>query len=96
MDLWHRHDYQAHMLSGGQERKLSLGIALIGDSKLILLDEPTSGMDLTSRRKLWDMLAEKKDGKIIILTTHYMEKADVLGDQSIEPIPSSGRNKLEK
>ena len=69
------------MLSGDQKRKLSIGIALIGDSKLILLDEPTSGMDLTSKRKLWDMLAEKKNGKIIILTTHYMEKADVLGDQ---------------
>jgi ABC-type multidrug transport system ATPase subunit len=46
----------AKTLSGGQKRKLSVGIALIGDSKIVILDEPTSGMDTTSRRRLWEML----------------------------------------
>lgn len=68
-------------LSGGQKRKLSVGIALIGNSKLIILDEPTSGMDTSSRRRLWDMLKANKNGKIIILTTHYMDEADILGDR---------------
>ena len=68
-------------LSGGQKRKLQLAIALIGDSKIVLLDEPTSGMDLTARRHMWDMLKNSKNGKIIILTTHYMEEADVLADR---------------
>lgn len=54
---------------------------MIGDSKIVLLDEPTSGMDTTSRRKLWDMLKKNKAGKIIILTTHYMDEADILGDR---------------
>ena len=67
--------------SGGQKRKLCLAMALISNSKIVLLDEPTSGMDLTARRKMWDMLKNQKQGKIIILTTHYMEEADVLADR---------------
>ena len=74
-------DKEVRYLSGGQKRKLSLAIALIGDSPIILLDEPTSGMDLTARRHMWDMLKNNKSGKIIILTTHYMEEADVLADR---------------
>lgn len=54
---------------------------MIGDSKLVMLDEPTSGMDTTSRRKLWDMLKKYKQNRIIILTTHYMDEADILGDR---------------
>jgi ATP-binding cassette subfamily A (ABC1) protein 3 len=54
---------------------------MIGDSKIIMLDEPTSGMDISSRRKLWEMLKKNKNGKIIILTTHYMDEADILGDR---------------
>ena len=68
-------------LSGGQKRKLSVGIALIGKSSLIFLDEPTSGMDITSRRNLWDMLKLCSNGKYIILTTHFMEEAAVLGNR---------------
>jgi len=68
-------------LSGGNKRKLSVTIALCGNSKLVLLDEPTSGMDLGARRNLWDMLKSYKKDKIIILTTHYMDEADVLGDR---------------
>jgi len=54
---------------------------MIGDSKVIMLDEPTSGMDTTARRRLWDMLKKHKQGRIIILTTHYMDEADILGDR---------------
>jgi len=54
---------------------------MIGDSKVILLDEPTSGMDTTARRKLWEMLKKNKAGRIVILTTHYMDEADILGDR---------------
>ena len=71
----------AHTLSGGNKRKLSVSIALCGGSKFVLLDEPTSGMDLGARRGLWDMLANYKKGRIVILTTHYMDEADVLGDR---------------
>jgi ABC-type multidrug transport system ATPase subunit len=54
---------------------------MIGNSKIILLDEPSSGMDTTARRILWEMLKKNKNGKIIILTTHYMDEADILGDR---------------
>ena len=54
---------------------------MIGNFKIVMLDEPSSGMDATSRRKLWDMLKKNKKGKIIILTTHYMDEADILGDR---------------
>jgi len=56
-------------------------MALIGGSKLVILDEPTAGMDLGARRNLWDMLKKYKRDRIIILTTHYMDEADVLGDR---------------
>ena len=71
----------AKTLSGGQKRKLSVGCAMIGNSKIVILDEPTSGMDTASRRRLWEMLKANKNGKIIILTTHYMDEADILGDR---------------
>jgi ATP-binding cassette subfamily A (ABC1) protein 3 len=58
-----------------------VAIALIGNSKLVVLDEPTAGMDLSARRKLWNMLKKYKQGRIIILTTHYMDEADILGDR---------------
>jgi ATP-binding cassette subfamily A (ABC1) protein 3 len=54
---------------------------MIGNSKVVILDEPTSGMDTTSRRRLWDMLKKNKKDKIIIMTTHYMDEADILGDR---------------
>ena len=69
----------AKNLSAGQRRKLSIAISLIGGSKVIFLDEPSSGMDITSRRNLWEILKRQCDGKIIIITTHYMEEASVLG-----------------
>lgn len=72
---------QSHTLSGGMKRKLCIGIALCGDSKFILLDEPTAGMDPTARRALWDLLQIEKRSRTIILSTHFMDEADVLGDR---------------
>ncbi|KAI9080732.1 hypothetical protein K1719_037245 [Acacia pycnantha] len=68
-------------LSGGMKRKLSLGIALIGNSKVIVLDEPTSGMDPYSMRLTWQLIKKIKKGRIILLTTHSMDEADELGDR---------------
>ena len=68
-------------LSGGQKRKLCVAMALIGNSKLILLDEPTSGIDVIARRELWKFLKMNKKDKIIILTTHSLEEAEFLGDK---------------
>ncbi|KAG9457355.1 hypothetical protein H6P81_001863 [Aristolochia fimbriata] len=68
-------------LSGGMKRKLSLGIAFIGNSKVIILDEPTSGMDPYSMRSTWQLIKKIKKGRIILLTTHSMDEADVLGDR---------------
>lgn len=56
-------------------------MALIGEAKVIMLDEPTSGMDTTTRRRFWEMVKRYKEGRIIILTTHYMDEADILGDR---------------
>ena len=81
VDLEESASHLAKNLSGGQKRKLSVGIAFIGDSDLIMLDEPTSGMDLTARRGMWKMLKTYKQGKIVVLTTHYMDEADYLGDR---------------
>ena len=71
----------AFQLSGGNKRKLSVAIALCAGSKFVLLDEPTSGLDISARRQLWDMLKEYKRDRILLLTTHYMDEADILGDR---------------
>ncbi|PHT46221.1 ABC transporter A family member 2 [Capsicum baccatum] len=67
--------------SGGMKRRLSVAIALIGDPKLVILDEPTTGMDPITRRHVWDIIEKAKKGRAIILTTHSMEEADVLSDR---------------
>lgn len=61
---------QSQTLSGGMKRKLSVGIALIGGSKVVLLDEPTSGMDPGARRSTWDLITNEKKGRTIVLSTH--------------------------
>eukprot|EP00658_Telonema_sp_P-2_P006414 TRINITY_DN12438_c0_g1_i3.p1 TRINITY_DN12438_c0_g1~~TRINITY_DN12438_c0_g1_i3.p1 ORF type:complete len:2202 (+),score=596.20 TRINITY_DN12438_c0_g1_i3:221-6826(+) len=68
-------------LSGGQKRKLSIGIATIGNSKVVYLDEPTSGMDPFSRRATWEVIKAHRPGHVIIFTTHFMDEADLLGDR---------------
>lgn len=74
------------------KRKLSVAIALIGNSQVIFLDECTAGMDPLSRRKIWNLLEEKKKNRTIILTTHFMEEADILGDRIA--IMSKGKLKV--
>jgi ABC-type multidrug transport system ATPase subunit len=71
------------ILSGGQKKKLNVGIALMGNPKYVFLDEPSSGLDPLSRRKMWDLLKENKEGKVIFLTTHYMDEADILTDRKL-------------
>lgn len=68
-------------LSGGWQRRVSVAIALVGNSKCVILDEPTSGMDPSTRRTLWDFIRKIKVGRTIILTTHFMDEADILGDR---------------
>ncbi|XP_063704504.1 phospholipid-transporting ATPase ABCA3-like [Culicoides brevitarsis] len=72
---------QSKTLSGGMKRKLSVAISLCGGSKVVLCDEPTSGMDPSARRALWDLLIKEKQGRTLLLTTHFMDEADVLGDR---------------
>ena len=68
-------------LSGGQKRKLSVGIAFIGGSNVVILDEPTSGMDPYSRRFTWNVIRNHRAGRVVVLTTHFMDEADLLGDR---------------
>lgn len=81
LDFPEKRNAKAKNLSGGQKRKLCVACAFIGKSKVILFDEPTSGMDTYARRKLWEMLKNYKNDRIIILTTHSMDEADFLGDR---------------
>ena len=72
----------AAKLSGGNKRKLSLGIALIGNPTVLLLDEPSSGMDAAAKRVMWKTLASVVPGRSLLLTTHSMEEADALADRA--------------
>ena len=72
---------KASMLSGGQRRKLAVGLAFIGKESLIVLDEPTVGMDVDSRQGLWKLIRENKENRLIILTTQNLEEADELSDR---------------
>ncbi|CAF3603781.1 unnamed protein product [Rotaria socialis] len=77
----HQHTW-AKNLSGGMKRRLSIGISLVGDSKVLILDEPTSGIDPYNRRLIWTIIRKMKEaGKCIIMTTHFLEEADVLSDR---------------
>jgi ATP-binding cassette subfamily A (ABC1) protein 3 len=80
---------QASNLSGGMKRKLQMGLAMIGGSRVVFLDEPTSGLDPQSRRSVWELLQRFKAGRAIVLTTHYMDEADLLCDRIA--IMSEGR-----
>jgi ATP-binding cassette subfamily A (ABC1) protein 3 len=80
--LFEEKDKLISELSGGSKRKLSLAMALVGDAKIIFLDEPTSGMDAFSRRQIWTILERiKKEKRTIILTTHHLDEAEILADR---------------
>ena len=75
-------DERASKLSGGQQRRLDVGMALVGDPELLFLDEPTTGFDPSARRQAWDVIAGLRDlGKTVFLTTHYMDEAQRLADR---------------
>ncbi|XP_045876226.1 ATP-binding cassette sub-family A member 13 [Meles meles] len=76
----HQHK-QTRVLSGGMKRKLSIGIAFIGTSRTVVLDEPTSGVDPCSRRGIWDILLKYREGRTVIFTTHHLDEAEALSDR---------------
>ncbi|MCK3658994.1 ABC transporter [Pasteurellaceae bacterium Pebbles2] len=79
LDLWEKREQQAMRLSGGMKRRLMIARALMHNPKLLILDEPTAGVDIELRRSLWAFLAElNAQGTTIILTTHYLEEAEML------------------
>ena len=80
--LAEKRDARVRTLSGGQLRRLDLGLALVGDPELVFLDEPTTGFDPAARRQAWEtILGLRALGKTILLTTHYMEEAQTLADR---------------
>jgi ABC-2 type transport system ATP-binding protein len=77
-----KQDAQAAQLSGGQRRRLDLGLALVGDPELVFLDEPTTGFDPAARRTAWGVVRALKElGKTVLLTTHYLDEAQSLSDR---------------
>ena len=75
-------DQQVKTLSGGQKRRLDLGIALVGDPELVFLDEPTTGFDPAARRNAWELVRSLRSlGKTVLLTTHYLDEAQQLADR---------------
>jgi ABC-2 type transport system ATP-binding protein len=80
--LGEKRDARVKTLSGGQKRRLDLGVALVGDPDLVFLDEPTTGFDPAARRAAWDMIRSLRSlGKTILLTTHYLDEAEQLADR---------------
>uniref|UniRef100_A0A1I8JRU5 ABC transporter domain-containing protein n=1 Tax=Macrostomum lignano TaxID=282301 RepID=A0A1I8JRU5_9PLAT len=83
LGLGDKEDVLSCNLSGGQKRKVSTILALMGDPDVVFLDEPTSGLDPVSRRQLWQLLQEEKSARSIILCTQFMDEADILADRKI-------------
>uniref|UniRef100_A0A672PFE5 P-type phospholipid transporter n=1 Tax=Sinocyclocheilus grahami TaxID=75366 RepID=A0A672PFE5_SINGR len=79
--LPHKRKSRTSQLSGGMQRKLSVALAFVGGSKVVILDEPTAGVDPYARRGIWDLLLKYRAGRTIILSTHHMDEADILGDR---------------
>ncbi len=79
LGLWEKRDVQARLLSGGMKRRLMIARAMVHEPRMLILDEPTAGVDIELRRSMWDFLTElNAQGTSIILTTHYLEEAEVL------------------
>jgi ABC-2 type transport system ATP-binding protein len=80
--LHEKRDARVKSLSGGQKRRLDLGVALVGDPDLVFLDEPTTGFDPAARRNAWSMIRSLRElGKTVLLTTHYLDEAQQLADR---------------
>jgi ABC-2 type transport system ATP-binding protein len=82
LDLAGRADVRVRSLSGGELRRLDLACTLLGDPDVVLLDEPTTGLDPQSRRRVWDLISALRDrGRSVLLTTHHLEEAEELADR---------------
>jgi ABC-type multidrug transport system ATPase subunit len=81
VELFHVLNHKVSTFSGGMRRRMSLSIALISNPPIIILDEPTTGMDPKTRRNVWDLILSIKKERVIILTSHDMIEADSLGDR---------------
>ncbi|NXF30460.1 ABCAA protein, partial [Nyctibius bracteatus] len=81
LDIKDIQDTQAEKLSGGQKRKLSIGIAMLGNPQVLFLDEPTAGLDPLSRHHVWNLLKEHRAGRVILFSTQFMDEADILADR---------------
>ncbi|KAM9858193.1 ATP-binding cassette sub-family A member 2 [Aulostomus maculatus] len=81
LELSNKRHSLVQTLSGGMKRKLSVAIAFIGGSRAVILDEPTAGVDPYARRAIWDLILKYKQGRTILLSTHHMDEADLLGDR---------------
>ncbi|NXT66244.1 ABCAA protein, partial [Chaetops frenatus] len=81
LDISNIQDTQAEKLSGGQKRKLSIGIAMLGNPQVLFLDEPTAGLDPLSRHQVWSLLREQRAGRVILFSTQFMDEADILADR---------------
>ncbi|XP_059720198.1 ATP-binding cassette sub-family A member 9 isoform X2 [Haemorhous mexicanus] len=81
LDISNVQDTQAEKLSGGQKRKLSIGIAVLGNPQVLFLDEPTAGLDPLSRHRVWSLLREQQAGRVILFSTQFMDEADILADR---------------
>ncbi|XP_045425476.1 ATP-binding cassette sub-family A member 6 isoform X1 [Lemur catta] len=91
LDMQNIQDNLAEHLSEGQKRKLTFGIAILGDPQVLLLDEPTTGLDPFSRHQVWSLLKERKADRVILFSTQFMDEADILADRKV--IMSNGRLK---
>uniref|UniRef100_A0A2K6LSR3 ATP binding cassette subfamily A member 10 n=1 Tax=Rhinopithecus bieti TaxID=61621 RepID=A0A2K6LSR3_RHIBE len=83
LDMQSIQDIIAKKLSGGQKRKLTLGIAILGDPQVLLLDEPTAGLDPFLRHRVWSLLKEHKVDRVILFSTQFMDEADILADRKV-------------
>uniref|UniRef100_A0A8B9ZA59 ATP-binding cassette sub-family A member 2 n=1 Tax=Buteo japonicus TaxID=224669 RepID=A0A8B9ZA59_9AVES len=81
LELSNKRHSLVQTLSGGMKRKLSVAIAFVGGSRAVILDEPTAGVDPYARRAIWDLILKYKPGRTILLSTHHMDEADLLGDR---------------
>ena len=79
LQLWDKHDKPSRMLSGGMKRRLMIARAMVNEPRLLILDEPTAGVDIEIRRSMWEFIREiNENGTTVILTTHYLEEAEEL------------------
>ncbi|KAH9502477.1 ATP-binding cassette sub- A member 12 [Bulinus truncatus] len=81
IDLLHARDVPVKNLSYGMKRRLCVALAFVGGSKIIILDEPTSGVDPNARKHIWNLITRNREGRTILLTTHHLDEADFLSDR---------------